>query len=110
MEYFLPYQQTKMPQSSAIAVLQRKRVSPKGSQEGEEYLWPDSRQTAATPCGEPQGSSGCEKHEILAPDSWDAREMLMKGTISVSSDPASSHTQKSAKLLNLGYLVFFNEQ
>lgn len=38
MEYFLPYQQTQMSQSSAIAVLQCEQVSPKGTQEGEEYL------------------------------------------------------------------------
>ena len=28
-----------------------------------------SHQTAATPYGEPQGTSGCEKHRTLAPDS-----------------------------------------
>ena len=86
MEYFLPYQQTKTSQSPAIAALQCEQVSPKGTQEGEEYLWPGSHQTAATLCGEPQGSSGCEKHTILAPDSWDAHEMLTKATISVSPD------------------------
>ena len=32
----------------------------------------------------------------------------MKGMISVSPTLASSHTQKSAKFLDLGYLVFFN--
>ena len=30
--------------------------------------------TAVTPHGEPQGSSGCEKHGILAQDSWDAHK------------------------------------
>ena len=43
-----------------------------GNTEGKEYLPSSSHQTAATPFGEPHGSSGCEKHRILAPDSWDA--------------------------------------
>ena len=43
-----------------------------GNTEGKECLPSSSHQTAATPSGEPQGSSGCEKHRILAPDSWDA--------------------------------------
>ena len=34
-------------------------------------------------------------------------EVHIKGMISVSSDRTSSHTQKSAEFLNLGYLVFF---
>ena len=35
-------------------------------------------------------------------------ETLMKGMISVSPD--SSHTEKTAKFLSLGYLVLFNSQ
>ena len=37
-------------------------------------------------------------------------EMHMKGMISESQDSFIFHTQKSTKLLNLGYLVFFNSQ
>ena len=70
-----------MMSQSAIAALQCEPVSPEGTQEGE-YLWSSSHQTAATPYGEPQGSSECEKHRRLAPTA----EMHMKGMISVSPD------------------------
>lgn len=73
MEYFLPYQKTRMSQSSAIKALQGELVSPEGTQEGE-YLGSSSHQTAATPHCEPQGSSGCEKHRTLAWDSQNANE------------------------------------
>ena len=73
MEYFLPYQKTRMSQSSAITVLQGELVSPEGTQEGE-YLGSSSHWTAATPRCEPQGSSGCENHRILAWDGQNANE------------------------------------
>ena len=56
-----------MSQSSEIASVQHEPVSPRGTWEGEEYLPSSSHQTAATPYGEPQGTSGCEN--TLAPDS-----------------------------------------
>ena len=59
---------------------QQELVSPKGTQEGEEHLPSDSHQTAATPCGEPQWSSGYEQHRTLAK----IAETLMKAMISVS--------------------------
>ena len=37
-EYFLPYQKTRMSWSLVILALQCEMVSPKGTQEGEEYL------------------------------------------------------------------------
>ena len=49
-----------MSQSSETASVQHEPVSNKGTGEGEEYLMSSSHQTAATPYGEPQGSSGCE--------------------------------------------------
>ena len=42
--------------------------------EGEEYLRSDSYWAAAIPYGKPPGSRGCEKHSILAQDSWQANE------------------------------------
>ena len=41
------------PQSSAITALQGELVSPKGTQEGKEYLPSSCRQTTATPYGGP---------------------------------------------------------
>ena len=52
---------------SMIPALWCEFLSPKGTQEGEEYLW-------STPYSEPQGSSGSEKHRRLAQDSWDMYE------------------------------------
>ena len=40
----------------------------KGTQKGDKYLPFSSYQTAATPYGEPQGSSGCERHKKLLPE------------------------------------------
>ena len=55
------------------AALQYEPVSPKGTQEGEEYLW-------SVICDLPQGRSGCEN-----PGYWlQMAEMHMKGMISVS--------------------------
>ena len=59
MESFLPYQWTRMSQSSVIAVLQCETVTTEGTQE-EEYL-SSSHQTTATGLR----NSGCEKR-ILA--------------------------------------------
>ena len=59
-----------MSQSAVVTALQCQLVNPKGTQEEEKYLWSTTHQTAATPYDEPQGSSGCEKHNILAPDRW----------------------------------------
>ena len=42
-------------------------MTPKDTQEGEEYLQFGSHQTAATPYSEPQGSSGCEKTQDTCP-------------------------------------------
>ena len=40
MEYFQQYQQTEMPEASVTAAFQCEPVSPKGTQEGGEYLRP----------------------------------------------------------------------
>ena len=45
-----------MSQTSAITVLQSEPVNPEETQEGKEYLPASTRQTAATPYGEHQGS------------------------------------------------------
>ena len=47
-----------------MAALQCELVTLKGTQEEEEYLWSTNHQTDSTTYGEPQGSSGCEKHRI----------------------------------------------
>ena len=71
-----------MSQLSVIAALQCEVVSPKGTQEGEEYLLSSSHLTAAvTPYSEPQESSGCETQ-----DTGLIAEMHTKRVISVSSD------------------------
>ena len=61
MESFLPYQWTRMSQSSVIAVLQCETVTTEGTQE-EEYLLSSNHQTTATA----PRNSGCKKR-ILAP-------------------------------------------
>ena len=71
-------------------------MRPKVTQKGKEYLWPDSRQTAAIPYGEPQENSGCEKHRILAP----IADMHMEGMTAVSSDSCIFPYIESATLLN----------
>ena len=71
-----------MSQSAAVVALQYEPVNPEGTEKGEEYLCSNSHQTAATPYGEHQGSSGCEKHSMLAPD----RNMHMRGVISTNPD------------------------
>ena len=55
-----------MSQSSGTAALQCELVSPKGTQEGENAIC-GHLTAAVTPYSEPQVSSGCEKHRILAP-------------------------------------------
>ena len=82
MEYFLPHQQTRMSLSSAIAALQCELVSLKGTQEGEEYLQPNSHQTAATMYSEHQAELRMSKIQDIGP----IAEMDMKGIISVSPD------------------------
>ena len=62
-----------MSLSSVILVPQCKRVRPNGTQSGE-YLQSNSHQTADAPYREPQRSSGCEKHRILAQGSCDTYE------------------------------------
>ena len=82
MEYFLPYQYTRMPQSSEIAALSCELLSP---QEREEYLLSSSHQAAAlpTPTVNPaKAGIGCEKHRIPAP----VAEMYIKGMTLVSPD------------------------
>ena len=74
-------------------------VSPGQTQEGK-----NTCPLAATPHGEPSGSSGGKKTK-LAPDSWGAYQ---RNDFMFAQTLASSHTQRSAKFLNLGYPVFFN--
>ena len=94
---------TWMSQLSVIAALQYELVSPKGAQEGEEYLWSSSHQTAATPYGELQGSPWREKHRILAPDNWDACER------NDFSEPRLLHLLIHTKALNsLTWDVWFS--
>ena len=94
-----------MSQSSVIAGLLCDPVSPKGTQE-EEYVRSSSHQTIATPYGEPQGSLGSEKKTQYVPQ---IAEVHMKGMISVSPDSCIFPYTESTKFLNLGYLVFFND-
>jgi len=68
-----------------------------------------SPQAAATPYDEHWGTQDVEKkHRILVPGwlrcIWKEWFQLAQKTL------ASSHTYKSAKFLNLGYLVLFNSQ
>ena len=51
----LPYQQTRMSQSSGISALQCELLSPKGNQEGES-LQSQSHQIPVTTSGEPKGA------------------------------------------------------
>ena len=46
----------RMSLSSAIPALRHELVSPKDTQEGEEYLWSNSHQVAATLYSEPKGA------------------------------------------------------
>ena len=69
---------TRMSQSA----LQCECVSPKDTQEREEYLPSASHQITATSPGEPQGSSGC-KNTRYCPQ---ITEIHTKGMISVSPD------------------------
>ena len=71
-----------MPQSSAIAALQCELVSPKSTQEGEEYMQSNSHQTVATQHRELPRGTRMGKHKMLAP----VAEMQMKGMIAVSPD------------------------
>ena len=94
---------TRMSQLSVIATLQYELVSPKGTQEGEEYLWSSSHQTAATPYGELQGSLWWKKQRILAPDNWDACER------NDFSEPRLLHLLIHTKALNsLTWDVWFS--
>ena len=70
-----------MSQLSVTAALQYGLVSPKGTQEGEEYMPSKIHQAAVTPYHEPQGSSGGETQ-----DTGSIAETHTKGVISASSD------------------------
>ena len=74
----------------AIPALHCVILSPKGTQEGEEYLLSPSHQTAATPCGEPQEAQDGKKPGYLPRRA----EMHLKGMISVSPALASSTALK----------------
>ena len=58
MKYFLPYQYTRMSQSSAIPALQ---CGPKGTQERGKYLQYNSHQTVATHYGESKETQDVKK-------------------------------------------------
>ena len=83
-----------------ITAHQCELVNPKGTQEGKESLGSSSHQTAVTSCGEPQGSSGCEKHRILAQDSLDVYERYD------SSEPRLLHLPINRKVSNSLTWVF----
>ena len=86
-----------MSQSSEIASVQHEPVSPRRTWEGEEYLPSSSHQTAATPYGEPRGSSGCENTEY-----WpQIGEVHIKGMTWYAQTLVSSHTKKSAKFFEI---------
>ena len=78
-----------MSQSSSIPALQMGISEPQEHQEGKEYPWSDTDQTAATPHGEHWGTQGW-KHGTLAPDSWGACEEWLQGAQTL----ASSHHRK----------------
>jgi len=66
-------------------------------------IWQPSDADAPTPCGEPQGSWGCENTGY-----WPHIAEIHMGKWTQTL--ASSHTQKTARFLNLVYLVFVNSQ
>ena len=67
-----------------------------------EHLPSSIRQTAATPCGEPRGNSGCEKR-VLAPDSWGANQR------NDFSEPRLLHLPIHRKALNsLTWVIWFS--
>ena len=82
MEYFLPYQWKKDVPVITDCGPQCELVNKKSPQEGEEYLWSSSHQTAATPYSESPGELRMWKHRLLAP----IAEMHIKGMVSVSPD------------------------
>ena len=93
-----------MSRSSVIPALQRELVSPKDTQEGEEYLRSNSHQIAVTPLDEPKGAQDGKNTGY-----WlQIAEMHMRGMISFKPTLASSRTQKSTQFHNLRYLASFN--
>ena len=71
----------------SFAVLQCELVNPKGTQEGEELPVIFQLQAAATPYGEPQGSSEHEKKNRIPPR---IAEIPMKEMISVNPGSCNS--------------------
>ena len=72
----------RMSLSSAIPALHHELVTPKDTQEGEEYLWSNSHQVAATPYSEPKGAQ-----DVKSTGYWpQISEMHTKGRSSVSPD------------------------
>ena len=62
-------------------------------------------QAAATPCGEPQGSSECKKYKILA----QIAEMHIKGMVSYAPQPRFLHLPLCRKALNsLIWVIWFS--
>ena len=86
MKYFLPYQQTRMSQSSAIAAFQCGLVSPKGTREGEEYWSSD--------CSHPLWWASRKFRIGKTQDSWDAYER------DDFSEPRRLHLPIHRKVLN----------
>ena len=64
MEYFLPYCKQQMSFISNFSHHRRWAGEPWGNSGRKEYLLSCSHQTADTPYGEAQGSSGCERHRM----------------------------------------------
>ena len=96
------YQYAMLWQSSVTSSLPCELLSPKGTLEGE-YLRSGSCQMAATPYGESQGNSGCEKHRVLAQDSSDTHERKD------FSEPKLLHLPIYRKALNsLTWVIWFS--
>ena len=72
MEYFQPYQWTRVLWPGTPAITDGELVSPEGTRKQRiPAIWQTSDSKAITPFHEPWGSSGCE-NKILAPESWGA--------------------------------------
>ena len=71
---------------------------PKGSQEGEEYLWFNNHQNCSHSLPGDERSSGCKKHRY-----WPARQLrwIIKEWLRWAQTLASSHAEKCARLHNL---------
>ena len=99
---FLPYQQTRMSQSSLILALQKWFPEPSGQSGRRIPAQSGSRQVAATPCDEHWGTPNVENVGCCP----QIVEMHMKGMISVNPDSCIFPYVESAKFLSLRHLVF----